>query len=165
MIDTKVSIFLTRTNLDICFRFFAISLYIPLAVCCSTISTLVWHVISIITVLSPLLLQEVYFFPFLTVHSFCDIYFVFVPSNNFATLTEKRDMDRNHLKRQVDFMKRSLLDQVLLLVLVLLSLFALQFFFILNVVYIVRPKSAYFVFDFLFSFVIRIMVFTKQKML
>ena len=119
----------TYTNLDICFRFFAISLYIPLAVCCSTISTLVWHVISIITVLSPLLLQEVYFFPFLTVHSFCDIYFVFVPSNNFATLTEKRDMDRNHLKRQVDFMKRSLLDQVLLLVLVLLSLFALQFFF------------------------------------
>lgn len=119
----------TYTNLDICFRFFAISLYIPLAVCCSTISTLVWHVISIITVLSPLLLQEVYFFPFLTVHSFCDIYFVFVPSNNFATLTEKRDMDRNHLKRQVDFMKRSLLDQVLLLVLVLLSLFAVQFFF------------------------------------
>ena len=156
----------TYTNLDICFRFFAISLYIPLAVCCSTISTLVWHVISIITVLSPLLLQEVYFFPFLTVHSFCDIYFVFVPSNNFATLTEKRDMDRNHLKRQVDFMKRSLLDQVLLLVLVLLSLFALQiFFFFLNAVYIVRPKSAYFVFDFLFSFFIRIMVFTKQKML
>lgn len=136
MIDTKVSIIQysclldTYTNLIFLFAF-SQSLYIFLLPCsCSTISTLVWHIISFITVLLPLLLQEVYFFPFLTVHSFCDIYFVFVPSNNFATLTEKRDMDRNHLKRQVDIMKRSFLDQVLLLVLVQLSFFALQFFFL-----------------------------------
>ena len=66
-------------------------------------------------------------------------------------------MNQNHLQRQIEFMKRSLLEQVLLL----LTLIALETSSIQPLCFSNFLAIANFVFDSLFSFVTYMMVFNK----